>query len=127
MLAAIHQVIDRLGLYPEELNGAAVADSAALLASDSGYYRREYLLPHTRANRALRDIFFGGARKPIFTTASAHNHLITLAEVAAMYLTGLVAGPLVDDPPGSEPTAAAATDGAGGLLRRRVSSSRKIS
>jgi len=86
MLAAIHQVIDRLELYPEPLTGATVADSAALMSSDAGYYRREDLLPHTQANRALQDIFFGGVRKPIFTTASAHNHLITLAEVAAMYL-----------------------------------------
>ena len=86
MLAAIHQVIQRLGLYPEKLTGATVADSAALMATDTGYYRREELLPHGRANRALQDIFFGGAKKPIFTTASAHNHLITLAEVAAMYL-----------------------------------------
>ena len=86
MLAAIHQVIALLGLYPERLTGGTVADSAALLESAAGYYRREQLLPHTRANRALQDIFFGGAKKPIFTTASAHNHLITLAEVAAMYL-----------------------------------------
>jgi hypothetical protein len=86
MLAAIHQVVAQLGLYPERLTGATVADSAALLASDAGYYRRGELLPRTRANRTLQDMFFGGARKPIFTTASAHNHLITLAEVAAMYL-----------------------------------------
>ncbi|WP_462328939.1 alkaline phosphatase D family protein [Thiohalocapsa halophila] len=86
MLAAIHQVVERLGLYPERLAGATVADSTELMAADAGYYRREELLPHTSANRALQDIFFGGAKKPIFTTASAHNHLITLAEVAAMYL-----------------------------------------
>lgn len=86
MLAAIHQVIDRVELSPEPLTGATVADSAALMSSDAGYYRREDLLPHTQANRALQDIFFGGVRKPIFTTASAHNHLITLAEVTAMDL-----------------------------------------
>ncbi|WP_295541462.1 alkaline phosphatase D family protein [uncultured Thiohalocapsa sp.] len=86
MLAAIHQVIHRLGLYPERLTGATVVDSDALMASDACYYRRQDLLPHTQANRALQDIFFGGASKPIFTTASAHNHLITLAEVVAMYL-----------------------------------------
>ncbi|MCT7654000.1 hypothetical protein MBH78_02835 [Oceanimonas sp. NS1] len=34
----------------------------------------------------LQKRFFEGARKPIFTTSSAANHLITLAEVLAMYL-----------------------------------------
>jgi len=34
----------------------------------------------------LRDRFFGGVRKPIFTADSAHNHIVTLAEAAAMYL-----------------------------------------
>jgi hypothetical protein len=70
MLAAIHSVIDRLGLYPERIFGATVQDSAALLASEHCYYARDKLLPHTRANRALRDRFFGGAEKPIFTTTS---------------------------------------------------------
>ncbi len=86
MLAAILHLIDRLGLYPERLTGSTVADSEELAASPACYYRREQLLPYTRANRALRDLFFGGASKPIFTTSSAHNHLITLAEVVAMYL-----------------------------------------
>ena len=86
MLAAIHSVIGRLGLYPERILGATVQDTAALMASADCYYARDKLLPHTRANRALRDRFFGGAEKPIFTTTSADNHLITFAEVAAMYL-----------------------------------------
>ncbi|WP_028586090.1 alkaline phosphatase D family protein [Desulfogranum mediterraneum] len=86
MLVAIHQAAAILGLYPEELSGAMVADSAELLASDYCYYRREDLLPHSKETKTLRDRFFGGVRKPIFTAASAHNHLVTLAEVAAMYL-----------------------------------------
>ena len=86
MLAAIHALIRRLGLYGEHLEGAVVADSDALYAHPAGYYRREDLLPAFKSNEALRERFFGGVEKPIFTTANAHNHLVTLAEVMAMYL-----------------------------------------
>ncbi|KFI05774.1 alkaline phosphatase D family protein [Massilia sp. BSC265] len=86
MLAAIHALIRRLGLYGECLEGAVVADSEALYRHQAGYYRREELLPATRSNDALRDRFFGGSEKPIFTTVNAHNHLVTFAEVMAMYL-----------------------------------------
>lgn len=91
-LAAIHALIRRLGLYGECLAGAVVADSEALYRHRASYYRREELLPAFRSNDALRDRFFGGSEKPIFTTANAHNHLVTLAEVMAMYL--LVWSPL---------------------------------
>ena len=86
MLAAIHALIGRLGLYGECLDGAVVADSEALYRHPASYYRREELLPAVKSNDALRDRFFGGSEKPIFTTANAHNHLVTLAEVMAMYL-----------------------------------------
>lgn len=86
MLAAIHQVIKRLGLPVEGLSGASVDNCAALYRHPDSYYGRERLLPDTKSNAKLRERFFGGVRKPIFTTASAHNHLITLAEVLAMYL-----------------------------------------
>ncbi|WP_407920246.1 metallophosphoesterase family protein [Halopseudomonas litoralis] len=86
MLAAVHALIQRLGLYGESLEGAVVADSEALYAHPAGYYRREELLPAFKSNEALRERFFGGVEKPIFTTANAHNHLVTLAEVMAMYL-----------------------------------------
>lgn len=92
MLAAIHALIRRLGLYGECLEGAVVSDSEALYAHPAGYYRREDLLPAFKSNEALRERFFGGVEKPIFTTANAHNHLVTLAEVMAMYL--LVWSPL---------------------------------
>ena len=85
-LAAIHALIRRLGLYGECLAGAVVADSEALYRHPASYYRREELLPAFRSNDALRDRFFGGSEKPIFTTANAHNHLVTLAEMMAMYL-----------------------------------------
>lgn len=86
MLVAIHALIARLGLVGETLEGAVVADSDALYAAPESYYRRERLLPEFESNEALRERFFGGVKKPIFTTASAANHLITFAEVLAMYL-----------------------------------------
>ncbi|WP_163647612.1 alkaline phosphatase family protein [Modicisalibacter sp. 'Wilcox'] len=86
LLAAIHALIRRLGLYGERLEGAVVGDSAELLAHPATYYHREHLLPEFESSEALRERFFGGARKPIFTTANASNHLITFAEVIAMYL-----------------------------------------
>lgn len=86
MLGAIHALIERLGLYGEHLEGAVVSDSEALYSHPASYYRREDLLPAFKSNEALRERFFGGAEKPIFTTANAHNHLVTLAEVMAMYL-----------------------------------------
>ena len=86
MLTAIHQLIAELGLYPETLQGALVANSAELFASPLNYYRRSELLPSNQSNQRLKKRFFEGARKPIFTTSSADNHLITLAEVLAMYL-----------------------------------------
>jgi hypothetical protein len=86
MLVAIHALIGRLGLYGERLEGAVVDDSDALLAHPATYYQREKLLPAFKSNEALRERFFGGVEKPVFTTASGQNHLITLAEVMAMYL-----------------------------------------
>ena len=86
MLRLIHDVVHRLGLYDERWQEAETNDSQSLFVSSFSYYHRESLLPSTRENRLLRDLFFGGARKPIFTAVSARNHLITLSEVLAMYL-----------------------------------------
>src|SRR5690606_1366033 len=101
MLVAIHTLVDRLGLYGEYLEGAVVADSDALDGHPAGYSRREALLPAFQSTDALRDRFFGGVEIPICTTTSAHNDLVTLAEVMAMYL--LVWSPvpwqLVPEPP----------------------------
>ena len=85
-LVAIHGLIRRLGLYGECLEGAVVTDSDELMAHSATYYRREQLLPAFKSNEALRERFFGGVEKPVFTTSSAHNHLVSLGEVLAMYL-----------------------------------------
>lgn len=86
LLRSIHAAIETLGLRAETLEGSAVADSAGLYASQYCYYRRDQLLPQQKSSRDLRDRFFGGTQKPVFTSATAGNHLITLAEVLAMYL-----------------------------------------
>ncbi|WP_085640838.1 MULTISPECIES: alkaline phosphatase D family protein [unclassified Pseudomonas] len=86
MLRAIHALIERLGLFGEHLEGAVVSDSARLYEHPASYYHRADLLPALESNETLRERFFGGARKPIFTSSNADNHLVTFAEVMAMYL-----------------------------------------
>ena len=86
MLRAIHALIERLGLFGEHLEGAVVSDSAKLYEHPASYYHRADLLPALQSNETLRERFFGGTRKPIFTSSSADNHLVTFAEVMAMYL-----------------------------------------
>ncbi|SFX78360.1 hypothetical protein SAMN03159398_02898 [Pseudomonas sp. NFPP02] len=86
MLRAIHELIARLGLFDEYLEGAVVDDSAALYGHRASYYHRADLLPALDSNETLRERFFGGVKKPIFTSSTADNHLVTFAEVIAMYL-----------------------------------------
>ncbi len=86
LLCAIHQLIARLGLFDEFLEGALVEDSQALYANPVGYYQRAELLPAVQSNQTLRDKFFGGVEKPVFTSSNADNHLVTFAEMIAMYL-----------------------------------------
>lgn len=86
MLHAIHQLIERLGLFDEYIAEAEVADSRALRSDRRTYYHRHQLLPASQRNVALIERFFGGARKPVFTSANARNHLVSLAEIMAMYL-----------------------------------------
>ncbi|HET8903021.1 MAG TPA: alkaline phosphatase family protein [Saccharospirillum sp.] len=85
MLRAIHATSELLGLWSERWEGAEVNDSDTLQTSSYSYYRREALLPRTEENRALYKRFISGARKPIFTSVSAKNHLVGLSEVLAMY------------------------------------------
>ena len=86
MLSAIHELTDRLGLFDEVINEAVVNSGADLVQNEHSYYYRSRLLPHTQDNAGVIDRFFGGARKPIFTTSNAENHLVTLSEVLAMYM-----------------------------------------
>ncbi|QHD08967.1 alkaline phosphatase D family protein [Pseudomonas sp. R76] len=86
MLRAIHALIARLGLFDEYLEGAVVDDSASLYGHRASYYHRADLLPALESNETLRERFFGGVKKPIFTSSTADNHLVTFAEVIAMYM-----------------------------------------
>lgn len=86
MLHAIQCVIHQLGLYQETLNGASLKHSRELTSVANAYYHRDELLPESEFNEDLTERFFGGVRKPVFTTANAGNHLISFAEVMAMYL-----------------------------------------
>ena len=86
MLTAIHQLIDVLGLYDEQLEGALVSDSQSLYNSEFNYYRRAELLPESDNSDSVQKRVFEGARKPIFTSANADNPLVTLSEVIALYL-----------------------------------------
>lgn len=87
MLSAIAQVIVKLGLFSETLpvaDGEVTVDSQSLL-DDPRYYRRSSSLPTGDAGK-VQDILFRGARKPIFTSVNAENHLLTLGEIMAQYL-----------------------------------------
>ena len=89
MLVAIHRLLERLGFPSERLAGAeeaGVTDARELYRHPACYYARDTLLPRHKRNYALIEILFGGVEKPVFTSASAHNHLITQAGVLAMYL-----------------------------------------
>lgn len=105
LLSAIVHVVRKLGLYREVLplaDGMPAIDSQSLL-DDPHYYHRSALLPSRGAAGDVRDILFSGARKPIFTSVNAENHLLTLGEVLALYLLvwspALWQGLVIDQPP----------------------------
>lgn len=62
-------------------------------------------MPGLDSNETLRERFFGGVKKPIFTSSTVDNHLVIFAEVMAMYLLGLGR----PRPPAPDHTAATAT------------------
>ncbi|WP_208998535.1 alkaline phosphatase D family protein [Roseibium aquae] len=89
MLQAVSALVERLGLHDEDLTGLESnlpASGSALRAAGDHIYHRDGLLPRIDQNASVFDVLFGGTRKPIFTSAHARNHLITLGEMLAMYL-----------------------------------------
>jgi hypothetical protein len=89
VLHAIHQVIDLLGLPDEPLpapESAAIGSASELYEHEAGFYARQTLLPSKVHHYDMIETVFGGVEKPVFTSDNAHNHLISLAEVLAMYL-----------------------------------------
>ena len=86
MLYAIHQLIARLEFADETLPCSTLSSSHELHNKTPYYYQREKLLPATEASYQVLKQLFQGAKKPVFTTDSAHNHLISMAEIFSMYL-----------------------------------------
>ncbi|GLR72474.1 hypothetical protein GCM10007852_33820 [Agaribacter marinus] len=86
MLHAIQQVIRHLGLYHEDISGSVITSSKDLIGHEHCFYEREQLLPEVDENEALVKALFKAKRKPVFTSANAHNHLIALNEMVALYL-----------------------------------------
>ncbi|WP_368411629.1 alkaline phosphatase D family protein [Aliiglaciecola sp. 3_MG-2023] len=84
-LVAINHVIERLGLFQEELLGATIENSKQLLTDKHCYYQRPTLLPDNDTTETVMSYFFKGKKKPIFTSVNANNHLISFAEVIGMY------------------------------------------
>ncbi|WP_395341456.1 alkaline phosphatase D family protein [Ningiella sp. W23] len=86
MLNAIHQSIKLLGLHHETFTDSVLEGSEDLFDHEFSYYQRERLFPEIAQNEALETAFFKGKRKPVFTSVHAHNHLIALNEMIALYL-----------------------------------------
>jgi hypothetical protein len=86
MLRAIHELIERLGCSTS-LEGAVVdRQRGALPATRPATTTAPTCCRRKQGNETLRERFFGGKRKPIFSSSNADNHLVTFAEVMAMYL-----------------------------------------
>ena len=85
-LVAIKQTIDSLGLFHEELEGSTISNSKEIFEHTHCFYQRPELLPDGPSTTNTYSQFFAGKRKPIFTSVNASNHLISLAEVMAMYI-----------------------------------------
>ncbi|MCW8109646.1 alkaline phosphatase family protein [Alteromonas ponticola] len=85
-LQAIQQIIQRLKLFDEALEGAAITHSSELPGHEHNFYQRQQILPQIATNSTLSKLFFGAAKKPVFTSVNAQNHLISFAEVMAMYI-----------------------------------------
>lgn len=86
LLQAIQQTIDLLGLYTEKLPEECEFKADELAQNPNNFYRRANILPtiKTRKDSLISKLYFN--KLPIFTSDSANQHLITLAEIIAMYL-----------------------------------------
>ncbi|WP_434086779.1 alkaline phosphatase D family protein [Shewanella rhizosphaerae] len=86
MLYAIGRVIEMLGLYEEEFQQAPLTHSKQISYHPAAMYQRhKKLLPRTEypAGSALVRWYIN---HPIFTSSIAENHLVSLAEIVALYL-----------------------------------------
>lgn len=82
-LYAIHQVIDLLGLNNEEFEeDNSITSSKELYHLKDKYYCRRKLLPTTSLGSPW---YNKNKQQDIFTSVAADNHLMSFAEVMAMY------------------------------------------
>ena len=83
MLSAIHMLIEQLGLPSEHLDTLQTdaPEWSDELYQSNTHYRRSQLLPKHNTRSTVLDALFHGARKPVFTSINADNHLITIGEV----------------------------------------------
>jgi len=88
MLHAIHQVVQRMGLYNEILPETELDSAADLLTHPSSFYLRSQLLPSVDSSHHHTQPWYcwQGKSTPIFTSDSCDGHLISLSEMIAMYL-----------------------------------------
>jgi hypothetical protein len=86
MLKAIHLLCKELDFPSEALPHESVISSKVLHDRQPFYYQREQLLPQMKSSKTAVSSVFSGARKPIFTSVNAQNHLVSLAEFFSMYL-----------------------------------------
>ncbi|MEM8702428.1 MAG: alkaline phosphatase family protein [Pseudomonadota bacterium] len=89
MLQAIMCLAEILGLPDEVFEGAeqGLPNSGSQLRDTGGcLYHRDRLLPRIDRKGTVFDVLFAGTDKPVFTSAHARNHLITLGEMLSMYL-----------------------------------------
>ncbi|RYV03807.1 metallophosphatase binding domain protein [Shewanella sp. OPT22] len=86
MLYAIKQVIDKLGLIQEQFIDANIQSSSDIAYDSSMMYLRDSkLLPHNEFPIGFH-ILRWYHKQPTFTSRLSHNHLVSLAEVIALYL-----------------------------------------
>jgi len=95
MLYAIHQVIALLGLNDEHFSDGCFSETSLTAqdittASDlyqltNQYFQRELLLPKDNNLASGEKSANSAKQQAIFTSAYAHNHLMTFAENMAMY------------------------------------------
>ena len=86
MLYAIGQVIDTLGLVQEEFSDARIKSSHNICYDASLMYLRDSkLLPHNEFPIGFHFLRWY-QKQPTFTSSLSHNHLVSLAEVLALYL-----------------------------------------
>ena len=88
MLSAIHALVAELGFVEESLANLDTGelDTSTDLYQAQTHYARADILPKLNRSQSVLEVMFQGVRKPVFTSVNADNHLITLAEILAMYL-----------------------------------------